>query len=134
MIGDLFIAPFLKYCPPTRSLPAFLSDIFCIETRSIERFMTTKRITIRGNLYRLASRPTQGTGYNEVAKGTIVFIRIDETMPDFVDVEIYAGQGQKEHVYQVDTYYFKTEIKPYLVPAPKAKRIDWAGKYEGRED
>lgn len=134
LISDLFIAPLLKYKPPSRSLSAWLGDIFCVDTRSIERYVTTKRLVIRGNLYRLASRPVQGIGYNEVAKDTVVFVRIDETKPDFVDVEVYAGQGQKEQVFQVDAYHYKTEVKPYLAPAPKAHRIDWIGKREGRDD
>lgn len=113
-IANLFIRPLMKHKPPGRGMKQFLEDIFNTETREITQYVTKKDFSFVGALVKVPNRPYPGIKSGNIVVGTQVWVRIDSTHDDRVDVEVYGGQGKSEKVYQLTQKEFREKVKPFV--------------------
>lgn len=77
----------------------WLELIFNVSTRTIDRYVTTAPIHLDGYIRTKYGHVSATTGFRKVPVGTEVWVRIDTTMPDRVDVEACLGVGKRSHMY-----------------------------------
>lgn len=114
---ELFIFPLFKYKPRNKHLLDFIDEIWCSDTRTIERYMARKDFYMPGSYWKLPHKlPTYGE--RKVKAGTTMFIRID-TVLNQIDIEIQMPPNNEWQVFtvteeQYDKIKDRLKLLPYL--------------------
>lgn len=99
-IYEMFFKPImLNHCPEEQNPKDFLEDLFNTDHRTITVWRAEKAFRMPGLLYTTPLFKTQGVGWRQVKRGDTLYIREDSRTPDDIDVEFFAGQGEKDQVF-----------------------------------
>lgn len=120
-IYKYFIGPLLYCKPKGMNLYHFLDLIFCVEDRVITRYRAKKTFKMPGLLWQQPNRLIP-KGDRTIQKGDEVWVRTDKTMPDRIDVEVFAGQGKKNNVFALNRDALE-KILPYLKEVPFGRKL-----------
>lgn len=94
-----FFGRLIQYKPDHVSIGQWMEHLFHTKSRFIERHRVEKPFRMPGLLYVAGSKKVQGTGYRDVPKDAELWVRVDETVSDQVDVLWLGGVGNKELQY-----------------------------------
>lgn len=112
-----FLGKLVFQKPESLSIKEWLEELFDTRSRDIVRWRVVKPFRMPGLLYVAGTVKVQGIGYRDIREKTFLWARTDARQPDSVDVEVNAGQGQKEHVYNLtenEWDWVKLHLEPSL--------------------
>ncbi len=101
-IAEILLVPILNARPTNFSLKAWLEHMLHTEEREIRKYVTHVSFKMPGLYKAAAFIAVQGYGERQIKKGTILWVRTDETQLDIIDVEVCLGQGKESPVFQLD--------------------------------
>jgi hypothetical protein len=101
-----FIQPLLRNKPQGVNFHDWMDEVFCAKDRFITRYHAQSDFVMPGMYCLTPTRLAPGYGKRDVKVGYEVWVRKDLTMPDRIDVEIFAGQGLKNSVYALTRHEF----------------------------
>jgi hypothetical protein len=99
-IYQWFIGRLVFHKPEAMSIRDWLEHIFHTKHRGIERYRVRKPFRMPGLYYAAGAVKVQGLGYRDIKDKMVLLVRTDDREP-FVDVEVHAGQGNKDQVFQL---------------------------------
>lgn len=111
-----FFQPIVDARPPNFDVEAWLHQIFHTRTRHIEKYRVLESFKLPGLFMEAALVRREGLGNRLMNRGQILWVRTDDTIHDFIEIE----PEPKDEQY---TQVFRLESHQWMAIRPKLKKI-----------
>ena len=99
---EYIFTPLIKLRPDGMDIKTWLEYLFHIDERTIDKYISNEYFKMPGMCRLPGGSVVQGIGYRDIKPGDVMFVRIDTTMPDRIDIEAGLGPGRGTYNYQLD--------------------------------
>lgn len=104
-----FIGPILENAIYTCSTVDFVAEyIFNVPTRHLDFYVVKRSFIMPGDWRYLANATLRTGGAREMVQGDVLLVRLDETMPDRIDVEPVKRKGKELDVFSLNRFEFNS--------------------------
>jgi hypothetical protein len=130
-ISAILIRPLLKLRPETVSVSDWLNFLFCTHQRIIREYIVEESFSIPGKLRVLPQRNALNNkdGFRRVRKRSSIWVRVDTTVKNLVEVETNNARGGKTQLFELTTKQWKS-VTPHLKLAPKRRAKRKIARYK----